>query len=44
MGVMARTKLRVRWYLGGWEAPAAEGDVHHNLKGDSQMEAKGLGG
>jgi len=39
MGVMARMKmneleLRVRWYLGGWEAPAAEEDVHHNLKGD----------
>ena len=39
MGVMARmkipeSKLRVRWYLGGLEGPAAEEDVHHSLKGD----------
>jgi hypothetical protein len=38
MGVMARKKiseweLRVLWYLGGWEAPAAEEDVRHSLKG-----------
>jgi hypothetical protein len=36
---MARMKiseleLRVRWYLGGQEAPAAVEDVHHSLKGD----------
>lgn len=43
MGVMARTKLelRVRWYLGGWEAPAAEEDVRHSLKGDKWKQRLG---
>jgi hypothetical protein len=44
MGVMARmkmsdSKLRVWWYLGGWEAPTAEEDVHHSLKGDKWKHA-----
>jgi hypothetical protein len=42
MGVMARMKLRVRWYLGGWEAPAAEEDVHHSLKGDKWKQVSGV--
>ncbi len=28
------SELRAGWYLGGWEAPAAEEDVRHSLKGD----------